>query len=216
MLSFPPPAVDAVRQIINANWSGGVQRESSNHNSLEIKIRNNPWTSDHFEGIAGRQLLTDIFSTFYCHGWEVFMTSEIAREPSALDTIIFRAQPPEPDAYDRFAIAFDKMDLITFIGRPDNSRDALIHDFIAVLGFGVQKHKPHKIPGCYDVRLKGTPFSGSAKDGKLLWLQLLAVLEQHGWEVYADIKQTVRVSASDTWHCRRRLDLGHAPSAPEY
>lgn len=58
MIRFPPDVVVAVKAVIEANWSRGIQNEREiTFGAYEFQLRGNPWTGQGDESVPARVLM---------------------------------------------------------------------------------------------------------------------------------------------------------------
>ena len=217
-------AVDTVRNIIASTWSGGIQREREYYGSIEFKLKGYPWNAHGTEAVTSRQLMSCLLAALFQQGWMLTMSTDVSKCVSDADTLLFRHQSPGPAACDWMAISFSNSDQIRFITQPvNNSSSEVVNAYIASLGNAVQRHEPHKVPGCYEVKLVGNPWrasGGGTMSARMLLLTLLNTLERFGWTVYGSVDQKRQSDGesqsgdTDTWHCCRQI--GWHPGMPVY
>ena len=226
MMCFPPQAVESIRSTISSIWPGGIQRERDYYGSHEFKLKGYPWSAQGVEAVTSRHLMSRMLGELFMQGWVLNLTTDISKSPSDLDTLLFRHQYPAPAPCEWMAISFSNSDQIRFITdphRPWDAVSAVINAYIGLLGAAVQRHEPHRVAGCYEVKLKGNPwraYSGETMHARSLLLNLLTTLEQFGWTVYASVDQKLQAGGNsqsgdtDTWHCCR--PLGWEPGMPVF
>lgn len=118
-----------------------------------------------------------------------------------------------------FSIAFSNSDQIRFIDAPQS----LVLTVVTLLTKQgrVQKHKPHDVPGAYEVKLHGYPWvasGGETMRTRMLLLELVQALDAEGWSVYASIDQKngpggdSHRTETDTWFVCRTVGAEKAHS----
>ena len=178
------------------------------------------------EAVTSRQLMNRFLAALFAQGWVLNLSTDASKSVSDADTLLFRFQNPVPAPCEWMAISFSNSDNIRFM-RDVQQHDGVVDAFINLLADKVQRHNPHeKVPGCYEIKLRGNPWRASGGEtmyARLLLLQLLQTLEQHGWTVYASVDQKYQSGGSnnssasgdtDTWHCCRQTEW--KPGMPVY
>ncbi|GAM85483.1 hypothetical protein ANO11243_034900 [Dothideomycetidae sp. 11243] len=226
MLRFPHIAQSVVREIVSTTWPGGLQREQDYHGAYELKLRGYPWMSQGVDAVTSRQLMNRILAALYELGWVLTLSTDVSKIIGDLDTLLFRYQTAAPTRRDWMAISFSNGDQIRFIwDHLRGTKPAIVDDYIVALGGAVQRHEPHRAPGCYEIKIIGYPWRASHGDtnihARVLLLQLLTTLEMNGWTVYASVDQKEQSGSNnsargdtDTWHCCR--EVGWTPGMPVY
>ncbi|KAF2150698.1 hypothetical protein K461DRAFT_280709 [Myriangium duriaei CBS 260.36] len=225
MLGFPKQICETVKQVIANTWSGGVQRVQDYYGSYEIKMVGYPWNATHSDAVTSRQLMSRILAALFAAGWVLNLSTDVTKLTSDLDTLLFRHQDPAPVPCEWLAISFSNGDQIRFLwDHRKYAKDPVVAAYISAIGKAVQSHQPHKLPGCYEVKMNGYPWRarhGESIHARGLLLSLLSTLEQYGWTVYASVDQKKQRQSenstsgdTDTWHCCRRV--GWEPGMPVF
>lgn len=217
LLNFPPEINDLIRQAIITTWVRGVQAERDYGGSYEFKLKGNPWTGWSDDSIHARRLVRNIFEGLLNNGWVLALSTDISKKTSDKDTLIFRHQDPAPSTCEWTTIAFSRQDRVRLIDAPPR----LVEDVVKALGLITKKASSHdRIAGVYDIQLSAYLWWATGEDAvtaRRVLLQLMEVLEAHGFTVYASVDQgngSEDSTETDTWHCCR--PVGWQQGAPVY
>ena len=178
------------------------------------------------EAVTSRQLMNRILAALFAQGWILNLSTDISKCTSDLDTLLFRHQVPTPAPCEWLAISFSNSNEIRFLWDITKQQhyDPVVDAWISVLGSALKSHNPHKkVPGCHQLELKGRPWRAYGEGSihaRILLLQFLTTLEQHGWTIYASIDQKLQrgndnpSGDTDTWHCCK--PTGWQPGMPVF
>lgn len=210
LLGFPDETVDVVKRAIKAGWPHGLQDQRTVHGCIELKLKGNPWLGPGVDSMHARHLMRTIFQHLFDAGWILSLSTDVSKHTKDKDTLIFRYQNPPPKPRDWISVAFSKRDRLRLMEAPIAVTDAM-HEGIRDQ---IQELVSHPLPNVWEAKLKGWPwFSRDAEsvlNARRLLLRLFAILESHGFTVYASIDQKAdrdkEKSETDTWHCCRPKD----------
>ena len=211
LLDFPDEAAEVIKLAISTGWPHGLQEHRTVHNSLELKLKGHPWLGLGTDSMHARRLMRQIFHHLFDAGWILSLSTDVSKKTRDKDTLIFRYQSPPPKPRDWICVAFSKKDRLRLMDAPIEVTNA-VHEQIRDQ---IQEIVAHPLPGVWEAKLKGWPWS-PLRDGedvmntRRLLLRLFAILENHGFTVYASIDQKADIdserSETDTWHCCRLKD----------
>lgn len=210
LLDFPDEAIQVVKQAIQTDWPHGLQDFRTVHNSLELKLKGLPWLGFGSDSMHARRFIRKLFEALFDAGWILSLSTNVSKKNKDKDTLIFRYQSPPPKPRDWICVAFSKRDRLRIMDAPAELTNA-IHDGIRDQ---IQEKVSHPISGVWEVKLKGWPWHSGHSDevikARRLLLRLVALLESHGFTVYASIDQKADLDSdkgeTDTWHCCRPKD----------
>jgi hypothetical protein len=80
LIGFPQSDVDAIREVIKANWRKGIQREQRYAMSYEFKVHGNPWWGQTDDAITSRIVIRGLLAYLFSIGK--------TEHPSFLGTIL--------------------------------------------------------------------------------------------------------------------------------
>ena len=66
---FPPHEIEAVREMVAAEYARGVQDVRMYAGATEIKLCGNPWTEGRWGDPVGRKLVRSLLGLLYGRGW---------------------------------------------------------------------------------------------------------------------------------------------------
>lgn len=208
LLDFPEAAIELIRQAIRSAWPSGLQDEREAYGSFELKLKGYPWLGRGDEAMHARRLMRSIFENLFDAGWILSLSTDVTKKNRDHDTMIFRYQDPAPTPRDWICISFSKMDRLRVMDAPPDMLDAIYEGIRDV----TQEKMTHSMPNVWEVKLRGFPWEATVNqqtimDARRLLLRLCAILEAHGFTVYASIDQKRNAnpdrSETDTWHCCR-------------
>lgn len=157
-----------------------------------------------------RRLMRQIFQELFDAGWTLSLSTDVSKNTRDKDTLIFRYQTPPPAPRDWICVSFSKKDRLRVVDAPV----AMTHAIHENIRDQIQELVTHPLPGIAEFKLHGNPWSsrsgGDIMQARRLLLRLFAILESHGFTVYASIDQKADLdsekSETDTWHCCRPKD----------
>lgn len=196
LLRFSEPDLGAVRLAINQSWSQGIQHEESYYGAWEYKLKGNPWYGAGDEAIPSRILTTAIFAALYNQGWSLAQNSDLSKAEHDKDTMFFRKFSALPPCH-WSSISFNEFDKIRLIRGPPELIQA-----VGQLLRPLTQEVKEKEAGTTQWKLKGTPWKASRGEtvtSRVLVLDLISLLDHHGWQVYASIDQSVRTALLDSY-----------------
>ncbi|KAL2869589.1 uncharacterized protein BJX67DRAFT_379138 [Aspergillus lucknowensis] len=186
LVRFPEPMTALFSEIVQHLWPKGIQRVQGFDESLEIKLRGNPfgYGADE-EKVAIRITLMGVLNAFAKEGWVVVPGGgRVGRMGNynaygQKDSLIFKYE--EPRAYSWLCISFDSADLLHLINAPTELANSLISFF----GERVEKCNKDFVSGNFELKFQGQPWGrNSGKGGvqsRLLVLDLMQCLEEQGY-----------------------------------
>ncbi|KAH9906767.1 hypothetical protein F4778DRAFT_723301, partial [Xylariomycetidae sp. FL2044] len=234
ILSFPPALIPTIRALIQAHWPRGIQEERPYGPSFEFKLRGNPWSGHGSDAVTSRRLISRVLRALYAEGWILHISTDVSCKPRGTDTMVFRRRrlgvgpgsavpppPPTPPPCEWTCLSFVNTDRILLVDAPDDLVVAL-RSMLATRGWMRSGNNNNTYPGAHELRLLGQPWYASGEEtmrARQLVLDMVALLERHGWDVYATVDQKAApqdagIVDTDTWHCRRVQ--GWSPGLPVY
>lgn len=144
------------------------------------------------EAIYSRRLICSLLAALHGEGWVLMMSTDVSKVTWDTDTLIFRHQSPAPAACEWFSIAFSSSNRLRFIDAPASVYLPIVQR-LGKNKVGI-KCKEHRVEGCYEVKLAGLGWGSVNWDSaklRLVLLDILEVMEEEGWTVYASIDQKV-------------------------
>lgn len=217
LLRFPQHITHIVQQAIEASWPRGIQDTRGYCGSFEFKLHGNPWSCLADEAVYSRRLINNILEALFNNGWILSLSTDVSKKIMDKDTLIFRHQDPPPPPHQWLAVSFSRTDRIRFYDAPPE----LVRDVCQQFRPHIMKDGPFRLPEVYELKLRGCPWYPSGSEsmyGRELLLDLITVMERHGFTVYASIDQKATSSDSsgetDTWHCCKDRDW--TPGAPVF
>jgi len=210
LLDFPDEAVEVIKQVVQTGWPYGLQDSRTVHNSLELKLKGLPWLGPGSDSMHARRFMRKLFEALFDAGWILSLSTDVSKKTKDKDTLIFRYQNPPPKPRDWICVAFSKKDRLRVMDAPAELLDAIYEG----IQDQIQEKESHPMSDVWEVKLKGWPwYSGRGDDimnARRLLLRLFALLESHGFTVYASVDQKADLdsekSETDTWHCCRPKD----------
>lgn len=215
LIQFSSADISMVRETIKRVWSSGIQAERTYSVSHEFKLRGTPWTTYDrgTNAVQSMILMREIFASLYSAGWILTASTDISRKISDKDTLLFRKQPVPPPTATWVTISFKSDDKLRFLGAPPELLNAFASTFSSnrVLRSHAAKDSAANY---YQFNLMGYPWRAHGEDtmrARLLILQMVELLETHGWSLYASIDQKSSTSDSsygetDVWYCIKSAD----------
>lgn len=140
-------------------------------------------------------------------------STAVSKTTTSLDTLIFSRQIPTPPLESRewMCIAFSNGDRLRFVDAPSDLLEST-KEMLTRIKY-LQSQQEHGPDGCYEFKLQGYPWAsmgGETMRMRGMLLQLMNILNQHGWTVYGSIDQKAQVASDsgvtkvpDTWQCCR-------------
>lgn len=214
LLDFPLEARAAVQSCIERTWPSGIQLIREYGGSWEFKLRGTPWVPSGEDAIHARRLVREIFAALYAAGWVLYISTDLSRQQTDKDTLLFRHQDPPPAPSEWFAMSFSKTDRVRIVEAPPHVANKLAQ----ALQSWTQARRPYL--GADEVKLLGAPFMASGSEtmeARKVVIALAGALEQCGFSIYASIDQKSGGShgeETDTWYLRRMV--GWTPGPPVY
>jgi len=205
-----------VRDAISRHWTHGLQSEREYHGSHEFKLHKYPWYPTVIKGddsMVSRRLMSKLLEALFNMGWVLNISTAVSKTTTALDTLIFSRQTPTSALQHRdwMCIAFSNGDRLRFIDAPPDLLESA-KQMLTRIEY-LQSHQEHGSDGCYEFKLHGYPWNamgGETMRVRQMLLELMGILNQHGWTVYGSIDQKAQVASDsaatkvpDTWHCCR-------------
>ncbi|KAL8283620.1 hypothetical protein RQP46_005415 [Phenoliferia psychrophenolica] len=209
LIRFSDGEINALRTTIEGLWPR-IQSERVYHGAHEFKLKGYPWSGQGREAIPARRLMCGILSTLHQRGWVLTLSTDVTKKGFDKDSLVFRfnTTPPPPSYF--CAISFNEGDKLRLIGGTRELQDAI----------------EQKEPDTHEINSKwkmlGYPWfaNGDATvTTRCLILDILSMLERHGWSLYASVDQSTGggdqgSSDTDSWYLRRRQDW--QPGMPVY
>ncbi|KAL4792226.1 hypothetical protein BDV19DRAFT_392401 [Aspergillus venezuelensis] len=184
-MRFPEPMTALASEVISTLWPRGIQRVQNYDESLEFKLKGNPFSySQDDDKIAIRIVLMGILNAFAKEGWVVLPAGRVVRMGDYRsygigDSLTFQHTTPLSTSW--MCISFDSDDLLHLINAPTELAEALISFF----GERVLKCNKDFVSGNFEIKMRNTPWTkSSAKGGiqaRVLVLELLQCLEEQGY-----------------------------------
>ncbi|KAF2470811.1 uncharacterized protein BDR25DRAFT_225486, partial [Lindgomyces ingoldianus] len=214
---FPTRLESLIRATILSSWPRGISSSSTTSVYLDFRLKGLPWGTSTTEmrlirnamgdygveqSIQSKRLVCSILAALRREGWMLTLTTDISKSPHDKDTLVFQHQTPAPAPCDWISIAFSGTNRLRFIDAPMELCEAVIKR----LGKAVEKHKRiPRVEGAYELKLQGVGWGVLVDDLKTRWLvmDLLEVMEDWGWSVYASVDQKLGFEDKDSWHCYR-------------
>ncbi|KAL4937286.1 hypothetical protein BDV06DRAFT_215997 [Aspergillus oleicola] len=191
LLRFPEPMTALASEIISTHWPKGIQRVQNYDESLEFKLKGNPFGyAQDEEKVAIRITLMGILNAFAKEGWAVFPAGRVVRlgdyrDYGIGDSLIF--QYTEPRSYSWMCISFDSDDLVHLINAPTELAEAIISFF----GERVSKCNKDLVSGNFEIKFQGTPWKKTGEKGgiqcRILVLELMQCLEEQGYAMVTSL-----------------------------
>ncbi|KAL2831666.1 hypothetical protein BJY01DRAFT_106152 [Aspergillus pseudoustus] len=189
LLRFPEPIVSLICEVLRKLWPKGIQKAQDFDESLEIKLRGNPFhhgADD--EKLAIRISLMGILNELAKEGWVVLPGAggRVTRLGNYAgfgqkDSWIFTHQ--EPQSLSWLCVSFVKADLLHLINAPSDLATSLL----ATLGGKVEKCNQDHVSGSFEVKFKQTPWAQPTPKGaiqsRILALDLAQCLSRHGYRM---------------------------------
>lgn len=207
LLHFPSDVALAIQRTIMNHWDG-IQDVGEYGGAYQFKLRGRPWSGWGEEALHARRLMREIFRTLYDHGWVLTLSTDISRKTRDKDTLVFRHQDPAPARRDWMSISFARGDKIHLIDAPPEFTSSLFNELHPII------HKSKQIlPGVHEFQMGVSLWWATGTDtmkAREVVLQMMEVLERHGFTIYASIDQDTRhsdtSSETDSWTCCRPSD----------
>lgn len=217
LFRFPEHITQVIQQAIITSWPQGIQDTREYCGSYEFKLKGNPWRSVSDEATHSRRLMNSILEALFNNGWVLSLSTDVSKKLEDKDTLVFRHQDPAPAPHQWLCVSFSRTDRIRFYDAPPE----LVQDVCQQLLPYKQSDGFYKLPGVYEFKIRGNPWYPSGAEsmyGRAILLDLITVMEKHGFTVYASIDQKSTSSdtsrETDTWHCCRAA--GWTPGAPVF
>jgi hypothetical protein len=170
------------------------------------------------DSASSRRLMCALLAALHGEGWVLMMSTDVSKSLWDTDTLIFRHQTPAPAKCEWFSVCFSSSNRLRFIDAPPSVYLPIVSSLnkwkIEV------KCKESRVEGCYEVKLAGLGWGSVHAEQvkiKLALLDMLGVMEEEGWTVYASVDQKVggeREGDTDSWYCCR--PMGWVKGAPVY
>ncbi|GAA6043568.1 hypothetical protein JCM8097_005255 [Rhodosporidiobolus ruineniae] len=176
--------------VITSTWRNGVQQSKVyDQVSWEWKLRGYPWASYGPDTIPSVRLLLALFSSLSSAGYHLAVSLDLSMKARDKDSLIFRSGVPTTRRW--FAVSFVSWDKVQVMDAPDEAvRAAFVHAIRSTWPLGIQQEKA-KDPSCYQLKLKGYPFSTSVgsevNHARLLACALLATMDGLGYELVSSV-----------------------------
>ncbi|KAK9241288.1 hypothetical protein V1525DRAFT_335067 [Lipomyces kononenkoae] len=217
-LRFPKRDVSQVEAAIQRFWSRGIQDTRTYGESYEVKLHGHPWrpTSWGNEKIDACRLICQILNSLFDMGWVLKASVDISTKEFDKDTLLFRYQNPPPSRCTWIGICFGKGDKMYILDGPPELGRTLVNAF----GSDIQSHNVNR--SVFEIKFHGYPWRAHGTEtvhARLILLTLLECLEQHGFSLYASVRQVQDAandgySETDTWFCNRQINW--TPGMPIY
>jgi hypothetical protein len=136
------------------------------------------------------------------------MSADLTKKQYDKDSVFFKTGPPLQRFF--FSITFNESDKVRIIDSPSEQVTEAFKTVVAVSPFiplkvvalmkqqswpgGIQDQK-WKEDGCWQIKLRGTPFYTSSGEQinqtRLLMCNILGVMDHHGFELVASVDQSI-------------------------
>ncbi|OAG06979.1 uncharacterized protein CC84DRAFT_1258198 [Paraphaeosphaeria sporulosa] len=244
-LRFPPALYSLLRATIQAVWTRGIQLEKISTQLLELQLKGNPWgvhrdnpdglgigalrnvldRDSEGQAIHAQRLVCALLRALHSEGWVLMQSTDVSQVLWDADTLLFRHQMPAPAPQEWFSVVFQH-NRFRFVDAPRGlCLRVLEHLSSQRLEMKFKDHE--KVEGCCEVKFtgmmrRGSPYldpvinAGTLKT-RMMFLDLLGVVEESGWTLYASVEQNMRGDGegmTDTWYCCR--PVGWAEGNPVY
>ncbi|OJJ51729.1 hypothetical protein ASPZODRAFT_127856 [Penicilliopsis zonata CBS 506.65] len=214
LLGFPDNLQARVTEVLRRSWPKGIQDVRPFDESMEIKLRGNPFAhGGDEEKIAIRRVVLDLLDMFAKEGWGV---GPVAGGLGRLGnyqaygekaSLVLQRQLPQERLW--LCVSFDSRDLIHLVNAPAHLAKAMCKAF------------GDRIEGCYqdfvsenfELRLKDAVWSQPTPKGavqsRLIALQVLRCLHEQGYSLCASLDLdhglggTLYLSSGEIWFCCR-------------
>lgn len=190
--------LDFVREVINTIGDSALQAERDQARTLEFQVKGLRWS----DNILGARLVCRLLEVVYRHGWRLSTTTALSENVANIDQMFFDYNPEGLPTMNFMTIAFDSTNRVYFIDAPGD----VLAVMVASLGSEKQTHGPTTLKGCYEFKLRGTPWRGRPQDhtaASLRAMTILQTLKRNGWQVYSNFGS--RILQRDKY-CVRRSD----------
>jgi hypothetical protein len=226
LINLPKSDIAAIESTIQTYWRNpsswvgatGIQDIRSYGQAHELKMHGRPWTyTVSSENMAEpRRLVMRLLECLWDRGWIVKVATDVSSKPSDKDSILLRYQNPIPSKKLWMSLGFMQGDLLVISDPPPETSGSgfnFLGNLIRNLGDKVQRHR--SLPNnSYEIKFKGYPWLANGEDAvkqRLLLIQLLEILEVHGWSLYTSVRIDSRpnaeqFSAADSWICQKDID----------
>ncbi|KAK2813711.1 hypothetical protein FQN50_000109 [Emmonsiellopsis sp. PD_5] len=192
LIHFPEPIIPLVTGVLEKLWPKGLQRAQPFEDSLEIKLRGNPFhhgADD--EKIAIRVSLMGILESLAKEGWHILPAGgRVTRLGNYAgfgqkDSWVFRLQ--EPRAASWLCISFLNADILHLI----NSSTELATALISAFGDRVEKCNKELVSGVFELKFKEQYWAKPSPKGmvqsRVIVLALMQCLEEQGYTMCTSI-----------------------------
>ncbi|PTU23680.1 hypothetical protein P175DRAFT_0505492 [Aspergillus ochraceoroseus IBT 24754] len=186
LLRFPEPIGALVSEALGQHWPKGIQSVKPYEESLEIKLRGNPFAhGQDDEKIAIRMSVMGILQSLAREGW-IVRPNRLGRmgnynQWGQKDSLIFDLKEPRDASW--LCISFDSQDLVHLINASTDLATALISKF----GDEVEKCNKDFVSGIFEVKFKNAPWGQPSPKGsvrsRIIVLDLIQCLEERGYKM---------------------------------
>ncbi|KAI0480973.1 hypothetical protein GGR56DRAFT_298875 [Xylariaceae sp. FL0804] len=216
MLGFPELVSSLLLGQVYRLWPSGIKSVQDKPGRLELHLNGTPWagraSNENLNSTAPVNLMSYLLEALFNIGWLFENRTQIFETSEGKDVLIFRCVGAQKHR-DWLSIDTYPQGGLTLMGGPSDLIEPL-RRLVAT-----QRVTIHSWPSAAKVRsrIRGLArHRGSQTTEKRMQaaLELLSLMEQRGWSLYAAIKQ----AGSDTWHfCRERDNVpdGHE-SQPDF
>eukprot|EP00794_Sanderia_malayensis_P017978 gene17978-19775_t len=184
-INFPPAVMQAFQAVVQQAWPQEIQKTKYIGDTLEIKLRGNPWRSwGGAENIQSKTLIRMLINNVSSKQWGLYGSANLK---DTADSLFFRydsLQPLDGSLATVFAISLNKNDRLRCIDAPAGVSECVKKVIVDHWHRGLQKEQPKF--NSHEFKLAGTPWWASgteAIDSRMLVCRVLQGLMSIGWRV---------------------------------
>ena len=185
LINFSSGMNEMLKGIVERNWPQEIQKTKLIGDTLEIKLRGNPWrqfTGGASENIQSRTLIKALINELDMKQWILYGSSNLR---ATADTLFFKYDPAVAADGSRiagFVLSLNKNDRLRCVDAPKDATNCVKKMIVQSWVRGVQEEKQNY--NAYEFKLKGTPWWADGKmavDSRLLICKIFEGLWSIGW-----------------------------------
>ena len=182
-----------IRHVCATAWVSGIQNESKEGRTYEIKLNGNPWAwVNKIESCSARYLVKEIIQKLTAHRFDLHLNSNLT---GTADTLFFQYNQYLQTEVPFCVVSLNRNDRLRMIHAPEAICHAIKDTVTQHWVGGIQNVEVDQ--SCFELKLKGTPWFANGQEAAASRRLISRILEK---------------MASLGWYCMTGIDMSRKPN----
>ena len=159
ILNPPPLIIELIKDMIDSEWSKGIQSQIISSNVYEFRLKGDPWLEKTESLVESRRLLNKIIQNLNKMNYKIYSICDLSNKESKMSTFYFSKinEPNEASSSKIVSLNLNESDKLRIIDDLDGFSDILRESISQIWPKGLKLES--SCSGAIQFKLNGSPFS---------------------------------------------------------